>query len=510
MLLADVLDQAAIAYGDDVAIHAPHRTLSFVRLRDEVARAASALATLAGPGERVAVLSENRVEYFELLFAVPAAGMVLAHINYRLSAPEVAAILRDCEPAVVVVESRLESLIDALPESVRKVIVLGSDEQAWDDFLTGAGQSAVPAANPDDVAWLVYTSGTTGRPKGVMITHASVLASSLSWAHDVRPTREDVLLHPFPYCHIAVFIVFGYLLRGSSIVVRRRFEPEEFMTTVDELRVTCTALAPTMMSMLLRHPKIDEFDLSSLRLINYGASTITQELLAAALRRFQNVEFGQGYGQSEASGNVLYLDHSFHLRALRGEHHLLTATGRRMTLSSVRIVRDDLTDVRVGEVGEIVVKGDQVMRGYWRNPESTAQTVTDGWLRTGDLAKVDAEGVVYVVDRKKDMIVTGGENVYCREVEDVLARHPRVGDVAVFGLPDQHWGEIVVAAVVPSGTDLPDPAELISHCRERLGGYKVPRQVRVVDDLPKNASGKVLKRKLAHWMSDEARPAIRT
>jgi acyl-CoA synthetase (AMP-forming)/AMP-acid ligase II len=255
-------------------------------------------------------------------------------------------------------------------------------------------------------------------------------------------------------------------------------------------------MAPAMLGLILARPELDHYDVSSMRKLFYGASSISPELLRRSMKRFSNARFYQGFGMTELGGNPLYMDPETHLRGAGDEPHLLAGAGYEAPYSSVRIVDDDMRDLPAGEVGEIVVKGDQVMKGYWRNEQATHETILDGWLRTGDMGRMDENRLFYIVDRKKDMIVTGGENVYSREVEDVLAEHPGVLDVAVIGVPDETWGENVCAVVVRRpGVDV-EEVELVAHCRSLAASYKKPKLVIFVDELPRNPSGKVLKREL--------------
>jgi acyl-CoA synthetase (AMP-forming)/AMP-acid ligase II len=386
--------------------------------------------------------------------------------------------------------------------SIRQLVVIGGEVPdgllGYHDLLAaGDGADPTPRAHrdPADTAWLIYTSGTTGRPKGAMLSHRAVVSAALNAMLEWRATADERVLFCFPLCHVAAFIPVAYHLRAATVVMMRGFDPAAWLDLVARHRITHAGLAPTMLDFILRSGGVDEADLDSIELIVYGGSPIPPPLLEAGIKRFGDVFMGS-YGMTELSGNVLMLGIDEHRRAVAGEPGLLQAAGRCECLASVRVVDEDLRDVAVGEVGEIVVSGDQVMTGYWRAEEATAEVLVDGWLRTGDLARVDAEGLFYIVDRKKDMIVTGAENVYPREVEDVLSRCPGIRDVAVVGLPDERWGEVVTAVVVPEpGTVLDDEA-VRAFGRRALAGYKVPKRVETVELLPRNAAGKVLKRQL--------------
>ena len=504
MLLSDIVHYAAGRRPGRPAIHFEDRTVTFAELSDRVHRVAAAFGAVAGPGERVALLADNSPEYLECLYGLPEARLAATLVNQRLTGPEIEGILADAEPTVLVVGANHEERVAALAlPSVRQRLVIGGGggPGSYEAFVAGAAASAPaePAAADGDVAWLIYTSGTTGRPKGAMLTHRNVLTAVCGTAMEWHPSEADVALFVFPLCHVAAFVPLLHHLHGGTVVLGAGFVPAEFLGLIEKHQVTHAGLAPTMINFLLRDPACAAADTSSLRMLPYGASPIGPDLLARAVERFGPL-FVQGYGMTELSGNVLVLGQEEHRRGLAGEPHLLGAAGLPTKLARTRVVDDDLVDVAPGQVGEIVVRGDQVTAGYWRNPQATAEAWAGGWFHTGDLATVDEAGYVSVVDRKKDMVVTGGENVYPREVEDVLAGLAGVVDAAVVGLPDPEWGEAVTAVLVTDGTPTADGIR--DQCRASLAGYKVPRHVVFVDALPRNASGKILKRELRARHSD--------
>ncbi|MQA13242.1 MAG: long-chain-fatty-acid--CoA ligase [Pseudonocardiaceae bacterium] len=504
MLLGDVIDYGARQFPDSDALLFEGSTTTYTQLRRRAGRLAAALSTMAGPGDRVAVLAENRPEFVEAYYGVPMAGMALTFINYRLHPEEIAYILVDSGARVLITEPRylvpMLELRDRLPELATVICTEDGEPVAGDlgyeQALAQAPPDEPPRGSEDDLAWLIYTSGTTGRPKGAMLTHRNLLTSLTSWMIESAPGIGDTCLMPFPLCHVSGYGVLGYALRGSTLVLRRSFDPEDFLACVERHRVSHTPLAPTMLSMVLAHPAADRYDTSSLQVIAYGGSSMPVEILRRGMARFPSARFNQGFGMTELGGNVLFLDGPTHERAAESAPELLGAAGRPMPLAVVRVVDDAMADVAVGEVGEIVVRGDQVTAGYWRNEQATAEVFAGGWFHTGDMGTVDGEGFVSVVDRKKDMIVTGGENVYSREVEEVLYRHPGVAEVAVVGLPDEKWGENVCAVVVAATDAPPLPEELTELCSRHLASYKKPKVYRFIAELPKNASGKILKRQL--------------
>jgi acyl-CoA synthetase (AMP-forming)/AMP-acid ligase II len=499
MLISDIVEYAARKHPDRTALRFEDRAIGYAELRDRVRRAANALRTVAEPGDRIAVLSGNRPEYVDLYYAVPAAGMALTFLNHRLHPSEITALVEHAQASVLIVSGEyLDAMTEHRHEMPGVKVVVGLDgggDRGYADLVAGADATEPPRPDEDSIAWLVYTSGTTGAPKGVMLSHRNLITGVISSASQWEIPDESVFLFCFPLCHVGGYAVLVNHLRSATVGIVRSYDNETFLRLVADWKVTQTGLAPTMIAFLLGHPGIEDHDLGTLEAIGYGASAIPAEVL----RRGMDVlgcDFYQGFGMSELGGNILYFGTAEHRRAAAGETHLLAAAGRVMDLADIRIVDPEFNDVPPGEPGEMVVRCDQVMRGYWREPELTAEAFRDGWFRTGDVVRRDAEGMVYIVDRIKDMIITGGENVASREVEQVLYRHPDVADAAVFGVPDPRWGEAVCAAVVLRPGASAAPGDVIAFAREHLGGYKVPRRVEVVDELPRNVAGKVLKRDL--------------
>ena len=348
----------------------------------------------------------------------------------------------------------------------------------------------------------MYTSGTTGLPKGVLLTHRNAMVNvrQVQGAQRYRPSPGDRVLIAAPMYHASGAIsVVNACLDGQSLVIHADFDPEAVVDALSTGGVGLCTLVPVMIQMCLAVPGALEREYS-LRALAYGASPIAEPVLAQALDTF-GCEMGQGFGQTEASACLTFLTMSDHERILAGETHLLGSVGLPLAGTSIRVVDPDGHDVGPGVVGEILARGPQVMRGYWNAPEQTASTLRDGWLHTGDAGELDADGYLYIRDRVKDMIVSGGSNVYSAEVERAVLTHPAVADAAVIGVPDDRWGETVMAVVVLAPGARLTLDELDAHCRDRLGGYKVPRRLEIADALPRNASGKVLKHELRapHW-----------
>ena len=502
MLLSDIIHGAALKRPAHTALVCAGHHYDFSELSDRVNRLAGGLSRLTRPGERVAILADNCVEYIDCLYGTSQAGNILTLINQRLAPPEIQYVLSDAEPSMLIVgENHFERVADihrAVP-SIRHLVVIGGERPGalgYDELVgPGAPDPSLGHSDDDEVAWLVYTSGTTGRPKGAMLSHRNIMGALLNAMIEWKPGRDDRQLFCFPLCHVAAFIPLMYHLRQATVVLMVAFDASDYLRLIEEHEITHTGLAPTMLNFLLQHSNIDSARLDSVELLVYGSAPMSPTLLESGIKRFGEV-FVQTYGMTELSGNVLVLGREQHHRAITGEPGLLSAAGQMECLATVRLVDDNMNDVPIGEIGEIIVSGDQVMKGYWRAEQATGEVLVDGWLRTGDLARMDDEGLFYIVDRKKDIIITGGENVYPREVEDVIAQLPALSEVAVIGLPDDHWGEAVTAVVVPRAGQQVTVQEVQALCRRSLAGYKVPKRVEIADGLPRNAAGKVLKRRL--------------
>jgi acyl-CoA synthetase (AMP-forming)/AMP-acid ligase II len=503
VLLSDIPMLAAHHTPDVAAIRFQDRTITYIELRDRCWRLSNALAQVASPGDRVAILSENCPEYADCYYGVPGAGLALTLLNYRLSARELTYIIANSEPRLLVVEPKYLPVIRQIRAgipSVEQILLIGGEAEDCINFedVLMSGEPHEPSHRPaeTDLCWLLYTSGTTGLPKGAMLSHKNLVSAVLNSMTAWEAAADEVCMFTFPQFHVAGYVMPMYHLRGYPVVLLRSFEADALLRNVEAHRVTNTAMAPTMISMLLENPRTDQYDLSSLRGIGYGASSMPAEVLRRARARWPGVGFSTGFGMTELAGNVMFMSRLDHERAADHGLEILRSVGRQMPLARVRVVDDEGRDVPPDTAGEIVVKGDQVLSGYWRNPEASEKSFTDGWFRSGDVGRWDKDGYLYIVDRKKDMILTGGENVYPREVEEVLYEHPAVVEAAVIGAPDPKWGEKVVAVVCVREGEAVNGEDLIVFCRERIASYKKPRHVVFIDTLPRNASGKVLKREL--------------
>lgn len=502
MFLHEIIEFAARAHPDGPALISDGHTWTFAELWDQVTAMAEAISRRTSRGERVVIISENSPPMVVALYALPLAGTVATFANTRHTPSEIAELIRATEPSLVLASAgQISKLIEAaeFDEITRSLAVrtellddfVGPTEDQPDERSDGATSASGARTGIDsDCAWMIHTSGTTGRAKGAMLTHRSLISAVMNTAVARPLAHDDVYLFPFPLFHVAAYNVLHSHIRRRPVVLVPGFDPAQVLSLIESERVTSCSLAPTMLSMLLDHPDRGSTDLSSLRQVSYGAASMPLDLIRRVEHELPRCGLAQGYGMTELSGNAVFLTPADHDRARTTDPHLLAAAGRPGPLVALRIVDDDDLEVTPGEPGEILVRGDQVCDGYWNAPDETLGSLLDGWFRTGDIGRVDAEGFLYVVDRKKDLIISGGENVSSREVEDLLSTHPDVAQVAVVGLPDPHWGEKVCAVVVAS-RDNTDAEEIVDWTKDKIAGFKRPRAVFLSDSLPTNASGKV-------------------
>ncbi len=509
-VIGDVYRRNAALHGDKPAFIMPDgRSRSFAEVCDRATRLGNALlARGLKPGDRVGILSRNRIEYIEA-YGVSAAGLIALPLNWRLAPRELQIVLENAEPAALIIDPAFLPVVDELRAALPFVhCLIALDEAAagyerYEDLVaSGSPQPSGVAVSPDATACLLYTSGTTGAPKGAELTHRGLLLNCASAITEMlQLTAADVTLAPMPFFHVGGmwYHLFPSFAAGCTTVIMPQFAPQGVLALMARHRVTNTHLVPTMIHALLEQPNIGEFDLSDLRFMYYAASSMPTETLKRATATFA-CDFAQGYGSTEG-GMVTRLTPEDHRRARGGRDDLLLSCGRPLASVEVRIAPPGNSEDDT--VGEIMVRSPMTMARYWRNADATAATIQDGWLRTGDLGRLDDEGYLYILDRKSDMIVTGGENVYPREVEDIMLQDADIFEVAVFDLPDARWVQKVVAAVVPRDTAL-DPEALLLRVRQKLAGYKCPKQIFVTDSLPKNAAGKVLRKVLRESYRDRA------
>lgn len=490
--------------------------LTFREVDERVNRLSSGLARLGvGSGDRVAILALNCHQFYEFYYAVPQVGAVVVPINFRLPPHEVKYIIDHSGSRVVAVDQALLPVIETIRASLDSVehFILMGDERCdgylcYEELLAASSPGfEAPEVSDDELLGLFYTSGTTGEPKGVMLSHRNMLANiaNSEGVYNYLPT--DIYLHAAPMFHLADgAAVFTHTANGATQAFIPRFDPKQVLETISRERVSLIVLVPTMINFLLHQPDIDSYDLSSLRHLTYGASPIAPDLLRRAMKAF-DCSFGQGYGLTEASPLLTVLTADDHLTPGAAGERRLASCGKPVPGVDVRVVIEDGSDAKPGEVGEIIARGPNIMLGYWKRLEDTENVLRDGWLHTGDLATVDEDGYIFLVDRKKDMIVTGGENVFSTEVEAVLYAHPSVKEAAVIPVPDEDWGEAVHACVVLRDGKQATVEELTEFCGERLANYKVPHSIEFIEgELPKGGTGKILKKQLRErYWKDQTR-----
>jgi long-chain acyl-CoA synthetase len=488
------------------AIRYQGRGITYAEFGDRVARLAGALKGLGvASGDRVAMLSLNSMRYIEYYQAVPWADAVLNPVNTRWSVAEIVYSLDDSSTTVLIVDDNFAlqaSKIVELAKTLRVIIYAGDGETPagmldYEALIAENAPVEDARRGGDSLLGIFYTGGTTGFPKGVMLSHTNVCTSSMAIVTSGSCRPQERYLHVMPMFHLADFAAMTALfISGGTHVVLPSFVPQQVLEIIQAERASEILLAPTMIQMLLdcraKNPEVARLDLSSLETVGYGASPITPALLDLAREAFPRAGFRQGYGMTELAPVATLLLPEYHSE----EHHhsgKMYSAGLPASCVEVRIVDADGREVPRGTVGEIAVRGANVMLGYWNKPQATAEVLRDGWMHTGDGGYMDEDGFIYICDRIKDMIVSGGENIYSAEVETAIASHPDVAQVAVIGIPCEKWGETVHAVIIRKpGTDVTEE-QVVSHCRERIAGYKCPRSVEFRDSLPVSSVGKILK-----------------
>jgi long-chain acyl-CoA synthetase len=499
--LADIVRRHAATRPDDEALVCEDTRLSWGRLDEHSSRVANALlAEGVRRGDRVGVLAKNTAEFFEVAFGAAKIGAVTAGLNWRLAAPELAQVLDDCAPSALFVDAEAAALVG---DGVARLIRFGSAYDAWRDSAD-ASDPGVPVSG-SDLAYMLYSSGTTGVPKGVTITHENLSFSERMAGEGFRMGPDTVHLCPGPQFHIAgAGTGLMAMFFGARTIVLRELVPDRLLEIIERERVTHAFMVPAIIQLVIDSPALAARDISSLRQVSYGAAPMTEALLRRAIGAL-GCGFLGVYGLTETAGTVVTLDPQDH--DPDGDRvGLLRSVGKPLPWIELKVA-DPATggELGSGEVGEIWVRSGQNTPGYWRQPEVTGSVIdADGWLRTGDGAFRDQEGYVFLKDRIKDMIISGGENVYPAEVENALAEHPGVAEVAVIGVPHAKWGETVKAIVVLRPGESADEEGIRRFARERIAAYKCPTSVEFIAELPRNPSGKVLKKDLRLAFATEA------
>jgi acyl-CoA synthetase (AMP-forming)/AMP-acid ligase II len=509
------LPRAARYWADRTAILYGEREITFRELDRRANRLANALLGLGlRHGDRVAIQTLNRPQVVEVESALYKAGLVKVPVNARLSPVEVEELIDDSGAVAFIASKGHAGLLanaGTSLASVRHRFCLDGALDGWSEYesLLAAASDSMPVVHKSDtdIAVLHYTSGSTGRLKAAIQTygnrHAS-LRNLLLGRPGGAPGPGDRMAMLGPMTHATGMLIQPFLSRGVTLCVFPRYDPEEFLEAVQRLKITHAFMVPTMVNMLLSHPKLTSYDLSSLRSLSYGGAPMSARNITAAWESIGPV-LTQGYGAAETTGGIINFGVEDHQFALAHRPERLLTCGRPFGEAEVRVVNDHGEEVESDEIGEIVVRGANVFAGYWKAPELTEECLRNGWWHSGDLARVDDEGFIYIVDRKKDMIISGGFNIYTNEVEQALSRHPDVNEVCVYGIPDEKWGESVRATVVKkSGSELTDEA-LIAFCATQLADFKKPRSIEFLPDLPKNQNGKIARKVLRdrHWTAGD-------
>jgi len=505
MRLHDTLDYSAREYPDaDFAVFQGRRVTYREALAAANRLAHALVASGLAKGERFAVLSKNSIELALLYYAGSKAGVAAVPLNYRLAPPEWSYIVRDSGARVLFAQAALANALEPVRgelTALKRCVALDGEPAGYESlsaFVAGQSERAPDReVEAGDDAYQMYTSGTTGRPKGAVLTHRAVTAQLHQGllGFGVQPGDRALIVAPL-YHAAAALTTFVTVQIGGTLYIQDDFVPAEVVRALSEERIGFAMLVPAMIQFcLVGVPDVAERRYDDLRLIIYGASPISEQTLRRAIEVF-GCDFLQGYGMTETTAAATYLMPADHRRALAGEPGLLLSAGRPLLGTEIRIVDDEDRPLPNGAVGEVAVRGPQLMRGYWNLPGPSAEALRGGWMHTGDAGALDDEGFLFIQDRVKDMIVSGGENVYPREVEEVIFQHPCVADVAVIGVPDERFGEAVKAMVVLKAGEQLTAEVLLEFCKGRLGGYKRPKSVEFLDELPRNPSGKVMKKDL--------------
>jgi acyl-CoA synthetase (AMP-forming)/AMP-acid ligase II len=514
ILLGDILRKAAKLNPDKEAIIFKENRFTFKTFFERTNNIANFLMNSGvKKGDRIAVLMENCHQYAELYFAIPKSGGIAVPINYRLAAEEIEWIINFSEANTLIFgEKYIDTIrrIRSTIPSVRNFIgigIIGNEFINYDNMLSGSSDEPHVDIHDDDVACIYWTSGTTGRPKGAMLTHRNLISSATNTCVCYKESFGDSFIIISPMFHSASPChLFARVSMGNTCVILEGWEMRLYLETIQKEKITHIFLLPTMIRWVLESAVVQNYDLSTLRLLHYGGAPLDVDTIKKAKKIF-GCDLIQGFGMTEIGPSAVS-------ESTREDHILdgstekeerFASVGRDAFNAEVRIVDDDDNEVPVGEVGEICVRGQHVMKGYWRMPTETDEALKNGWFHTGDLGRRDKGGYIYVVDRKKDMIISGAENIYSAEVERAISFHPAVSEVAVVGVPDKIWGEAVKAVVVLKEGVEATEEEIIEHCKKHLASYKKPKSVDFVKELPKSEMGKILKRDLraTYWEGHE-------
>jgi acyl-CoA synthetase (AMP-forming)/AMP-acid ligase II len=514
MLIGDMIRRDAKLFTKKVGVVEGDRSFTYGELNGRVNRLANALSKLGlMKGDKIAFMGTNSHQFIEFYFAVAKGGFVSVPVNARFSADEAAYILKNSDAATLIysddVETAVKKIRWTMPE-IKRTIATGKSEAgviSYEGLLEDASdEEPKTQVGPDDMTMIMYTSGATGLPKGVVATHRNIMSNTNTQCLELDLVPEDVTALAMPIYHNGgLWPTMSMVYRGGAIVVMPRFDLDTLLQVLQDRKVTFLNLVPTMLLRIVSHPNLSSYNLDSLRIIMYAGAPIPLEQLKNAMRILGPHRFYNSLGSTESNGNLISMRTTQH--ALEGPMaSKLGSVGIDAIGVEIAIVDDRGNELPPGAIGEITGKGDNISPGYWKLPKESAETFKNGWLYTGDMGYRDEDGFIFIVDRKKDIIISGGENVASREVEEVLYQHPAVFEATVVGVPDREWGEAVKAVVAlrPEFAGKVDEAELIEFCRPKLAGYKRPRSVDFVAELPKNAVGKIDKASLKKYYKEKS------
>jgi len=515
MILTNGLLYASRTFPNKIAIIDGDETYTYRQFYERTAKLKASIKELhVKKGDRVGLLMLNNYRYLEIMYGITALGAIVVPINVRLNIEEVAFILNDAGVKTLFIHHEFLPMIPQLKRKVPHLehIILA---ESLNDGASNVNDStiiqyeellekqtyielSVENVHEEDVAGLFYTGGTTGRSKGVMLTHKNLVQNAYHVLANLKYDEDEIYLHAAPMFHLAdQASTFAITLIGGTHAHLRMFNPKGVLEVVQQAKVTSILLVPTMINMLINVPEFDHYDVSSVRKVLYGASPMSVEVLKKAMKKIENAEFIQAYGMTEAAPILTVLKGKDHiLSGTEKQLKRLTSCGKAVQEVEMKVVDPEGKELPPGEVGEFIAKGPNIMKGYWNLPEETRNALRDGWYYTGDLGYKDEDNYYYIVDRKKDMIITGGENVYTTEVEQVIYEHPVVLECAVIGVPDETWGEVVKAVIVLKEGQSVNEEDIISFVKNKIAHYKAPKIVEFTDELPKSGAGKILKRKL--------------
>lgn len=519
MLVGDIPRRNAYRYPNKTAVVCGERRLTWAQVNERTNRLANALLKVGlQKGERVGVYLSNVLEYVEIIYACAKAGLVIVPVNFRFTSREVAYHLKDSGARCVFTERALvprvkEVLVDTPVEFLIGIGEAHSCPLDYDTLLLESSPEEPPRdlVNKDDLRIILYTSGTTGKPKGSMHSQESMLHCTINHIREMNMAKDDVCMLNLPFCTaggMVQHLVFTYL--GQTLVIIPKWDPEYVLSTIEKERVTVSHVVPTMIIDILNSPAFGKYNISSLRMLGYGSAPISPTVLREAITGFK-CDFCQVYGASEAGGFCTFLSPEDHREALRSDPDILLSCGKESAYADVRIFGEHDEELPPGEIGEIVVRSDANCLGYLNMPEASKELLRGGWVHTGDMARKDERGYIYIVDRKKHMIISGAFNIYPAEIEKIIARHPGIRDVAVIGIPHERWGETPLALIVLKdtwkGKELRVEEEVMNLCREQLAGYKRPSAIEFRDTFPISPAGKIMKRVLRepYWKGRERR-----